>query len=141
MSCDMRAVGGPRATRVMPMASGKQQHQPEPELHGGVLAGNGSPVLWGWLIGLVVFAFVAVPISIAVRFATHPATQQLFGGRLEEASSAAYSTFWWIIAIFLFAVPVLIGWGVAKLSGRTLGIIVAILAVFFIAILIFGQLF
>ncbi len=132
---------GPRAARVMPMASGKQQHQPEPELHGGVLAGNGSPVLWGWLIGLVVFAFVAVPISIAVRFATHPATQQLFGGRLEEASSAGYSTFWWIIAIFLFAVPVLIGWGVAKLSGRTLGIIVAILAVFFIAILIFGQLF
>jgi hypothetical protein len=88
-----------------------------------------------------VFVFVAVPISIAVRFATHPATQELFGGRLEEASNAGYSTFWWIVAIFLFAVPVLIGWGVAKLSGRTLGIIVAILAVFFIAILIFGQLF
>ncbi|WP_426321131.1 hypothetical protein [Microbacterium sp. E-13] len=121
------------------MASGKQQQQAD--LRGGVLSGGGSPVLWGWLIGLVVFAFVAVPISIAVRFATHPATQQLFGGRLEEASSGGYSAFWWIVAIFLFAVPVLIGWGVAKLSGRTLAIIVGILAVFFIAILIFGQLF
>jgi hypothetical protein len=36
---------------------------------------------------------------------------------------------------------VLVGWGVAKLSGRTLAIIVGIVAVFFIAILIFGQLF
>jgi hypothetical protein len=121
------------------MASGKRQQ--ETELRGGVLSGGGSPVLWGWLIGLVVFAFVAVPISIAVRFATHPATKELFGGRLEEASSGGYSAFWWIVAVFLFAVPVLIGWGVAKLSGRTLAIIVGILAVFFIAILIFGQLF
>lgn len=121
------------------MASGKQQQ--ESELHGGVLSGNGSPALWGALLGLVVFAFVAVPISIAVRFATHPATQQLFGGRLEEASSGAYSAFWWIVAIGLFAVPFLVGWGVAKLSGRTLAIIVGILALFFIAILVLGQLF
>ncbi len=127
-----------RATRLLRMASGKQQ---EPELHGGVLSGNGSPVLWGWLIGLVVFAFVAVPISIAVRFATHPATQQLFGGRLEEAGSGAYSAFWWIVAAFLLAVPVLVGWGVAKLSGKTLGIIIGILALFFIVILVFGQIF
>ncbi|MFE5408633.1 hypothetical protein [Microbacterium sp. NPDC056569] len=123
------------------MASGKQQQKPEPELHGGVLSGGGSATLWGWLIGLVVFVFVAVPISIAVRFATHPATQQLFGGRLEDATSGAYSAFWWIVALFLFAIPVLVGWGVAKLSGRTLAIIVGIVAVFFIAILIFGQLF
>lgn len=123
------------------MASGKQQHRPETELHGGVLSGNGSPVLWGWLIGLVVFVFVAVPISIAVRFATHPATQQLFGGRLEDAGSGAYSAFWWIVALFLLAIPVLVGWGVAKLSGRTLAIIVGIIAVFFVAMLIFGQLF
>jgi len=123
------------------MASGKQQHRPEPELRGGVLAGNGSPALWGWLIGLVAFVFVAVPISIAVRFATHPATQQLFGGRLEEAGSGAYSAFWWIVTLFLLAIPVLVGWGVAKLSGRTLAIIVGVIAVFFIAILILGQLF
>jgi hypothetical protein len=124
------------------MASGKQhQHQPEPELHGGVLAGNGSPVLWGWLIGLVVFVFVAVPISIAVRFATHPATQELFGGRLEEASNAGYSTFWWIVAIFLLALPFLVGWGVAKLSGKTLAIIAGVVGLFFIVSLVLGQLF
>ncbi|WP_374975298.1 hypothetical protein ACEYYH_15920 [Microbacterium trichothecenolyticum] len=123
------------------MASGKQQQKAEPELHGGVLSGGGSSTLWGWLIGLIVFVFVAVPISIAVRFATHPATQSLFGGRLEEATSGAYSAFWWIVALFLFAIPVLVGWGVAKLSGRTLAIIVGIVALFFIAILIFGQLF
>ena len=123
------------------MASGKQQQKTEPELHGGVLSGGGSSVLWGWLIGLVVFVLVAVPISIAVRFATHPATQELFGGRLEEASSGAYSAFWWVVALFLFAIPVLVGWGVAKLSGRTLGIIVGIVALFFIAILVLGQLF
>ena len=47
--------------------------------------------LWGALIGLIVFAFVAVPISTAVAFATHPASQKLFGGRLEEASLAGYT--------------------------------------------------
>ena len=125
------------------MASGKQQqrqHQ-EPELHGGVLAGNGSPGLWGALIGLVVFVFLAVPISIAVRFATHPSTQTLFGGRLEEASTGAYVAFWWVIAIGLFAIPFLIGWAVAQRSGKTLAIIIGIVAAFFIAILILGQLF
>ena len=124
------------------MASGKQQQRhPEPELHGGVLAGNGSPGLWGALIGLIVFVFLAVPISIAVRFATHPATQQLFGGRLEEATTGAYVAFWWVVAIGLFAIPFLIGWAVAKRSGRTLAIIIGIVAAFFIAILILGQLF
>ncbi|MDW4571618.1 hypothetical protein R8Z57_02380 [Microbacterium sp. M3] len=124
------------------MASGKQQQRhSEPELHGGVLAGNGSPGLWGALIGLIVFVFLAVPISIAVRFATHPATQQLFGGRLEEATTGAYVAFWWVVAIGLFAIPFLIGWAVAKRSGRTLAIIIGIVAAFFIAILILGQLF
>ena len=124
------------------MASGKQQQRhPEPELRGGVLAGNGSPGLWGALIGLIVFVFLAVPISIAVRFATHPATQQLFGGRLEEATTGAYVAFWWVVAIGLFTIPFLIGWAVAKRSGRTLAIIIGIVAAFFIAILILGQLF
>lgn len=125
------------------MASGKQQQQrrQEPELHGGVLAGNGSPGLWGALIGLIVFVFLAVPISIAVRFATHPSTQELFGGRLEEASTGAYVAFWWVIAIGLFAIPFLIGWAVAQRSGKTLAIIIGIVAAFFIAILILGQLF
>ncbi|MCW3492138.1 hypothetical protein [Microbacterium sp. SSM24] len=115
------------------------RHDQEP--HGGVLSGNGSPGLWGALIGIIIFAFVAVPISAAVRFATHPSTQQLFGGRLEEASTTGYVVFWWIVAILLFALPFLVGWGVAKLSGKTLGIIAAILGVFFIAILIMGQLY
>jgi hypothetical protein len=115
------------------------RHDQEP--HGGVLSGNGSPGLWGALIGLIIFAFVAVPISAAVRFATHPSTQQLFGGRLEAASTTGYVLFWWIVAILLFALPFLVGWGVAKLSGKTLGIIAAIIGVFFIAILIMGQLF
>lgn len=111
------------------------------EMHGGVLSGNGSPGLWGALIGLIIFAFVAVPISAAVRFATHPATQQLFAGRLSDATQTGYVAFWWIVAILLLALPFLVGWGVAKLSGRTLGIIAGIIGVFFIAILIMGQLF
>ncbi|MDY0910653.1 hypothetical protein [Microbacterium sp. CFBP9034] len=126
------------------MASGKQQqadHYESTPGHGGVMSGNGSPGLWGALIGLIVFAFVAVPITTAVSFATHPASQQLFGGRLEEASLAGYTTFWWLVAALLLAIPFLVGFGVAKLSGKTLGIITAILAVFFIAILIFGQLY
>lgn len=110
-------------------------------MHGGVLSGNGSPGLWGALIGLIVFAFVAVPISAAVRYATHPASQQLFAGRLSEATTGGYVAFWWIVAIMLFALPFLVGWGIAKLSGKTLGIITAILALFFIAILVMGQLF
>jgi len=124
----------------MRMASGKKQQQ-EPELHGGVLSGNGSPALWGTLIGLIVFAFVAVPISAAVRFATHPMTQQLFGGRLSEATQGGYVAFWWIVAIFLLALPFLVGWGVAKLSGKTLAIIAAVVGLFFVVTLVMGQLF
>ncbi|GAA5202359.1 hypothetical protein [Microbacterium jejuense] len=121
------------------MASGNNKQ--EPELHGGVLSGNGSPALWGTLVGLIVFAFVAVPISAAVRFATHPMTQQLFGGRLSDATQGGYVAFWWIVAIFLFALPFLVGWGVAKLSGKTLGIIAAVIGLFFIVTLVMGQLF
>ncbi|MHC2999384.1 hypothetical protein [Microbacterium sp. HJ5] len=125
------------------MASGKQQasHYENTPGHGGVLSGNGSPGLWGALIGLIIFAFVAVPISAAVRFATHPSTQQLFGGRLEDATTGGYVAFWWIVALLLLALPFLVGWAVAKLSGRTLAIVGGILVLFFIAILIMGQLF
>ncbi|MGA7147401.1 MAG: hypothetical protein WBX17_02800 [Microbacterium sp.] len=125
------------------MASGKHQtdHYESTPGHGGVLSGGGSPGLWGALIGLIVFAFVAVPISAAVRYATHPSSQQLFAGRLSEATTGGYVAFWWIVAIMLLALPFLVGWGVAKLSGRTLGIITAVIVVFFIAILIMGQLF
>lgn len=115
--------------------------QDEYEPRGGVLSGNGSSTLWGVLVGLVVFVFVSVPISAAVSFATHPGTQQLFGGRLEDATTGGYVAFWWIVAIGLFAVPFLAGWGVARLSGRTLAVIGAIVALFFVAVLVLGQLF
>lgn len=105
------------------------------------MSGNGSPALWGALLGLIVFAFVAVPISAAVRFATHPLSQQLFGGRLSEATTTGYVAFWWIVAIFLLALPFLVGWGVAKLSGKTLAIIAGIVALFFVTTLVLGQLF
>ncbi|RLK52956.1 hypothetical protein [Microbacterium telephonicum] len=87
------------------------------------------------------FAFVAVPISAAVRFATHPLSQQLFGGRLEEATTGGYVTFWWIVALGLLATPLLIGWGVAKMSRNTLAVIAVIVGVFFLAVMILGQLF
>ena len=80
-------------------------------------------------------------ISAAVRFATHPMTQQLFGGRLSEATQGGYVAFWWIVAIFLLALPFLVGWGVAKLSGKTLAIIAAVVGLFFVVTLIMGQLF
>lgn len=110
-------------------------------MHGGVLSGGGSPGLWGALIGLIVFAFIAVPLSAALKYATHPASQQLFAGRLSEATTGGYVAFWWIVAIMLFALPFLIGYAVAKLSGRTLAIVGAIIVFFFIAILILGQLY
>lgn len=106
-----------------------------------MLSGNGSPGLWGALIGLITFAFVAVPLSAAFAFATNPRTQQLFGGRLEDATTSGYVTFWWIVTILLLAIPFLVGFGVAKLSGRTLAIIGAIIVAFFVAILILGQMF
>lgn len=113
----------------------------ENELRGGILSGSGSPALWGSLIGIITFAFIAFPLSAAVSFATHPRTQQLFGGRLEEASSGGYVAFWWVVALLLFAIPFLVGFGVAKLSGKTLAIIGAIVVAFFVVILILGQTF
>lgn len=116
------------------------QHD-EQDLRGGVLSGNGSPTLWGALIGIITFAFVAVPISTAVGLATHPATRELFSGRLEEATAFGYSLFWWVVAALLVSIPVLVGWGVAKLSGRTLAIIAGIVVLFFVALLVLAQIF
>ncbi|MET0736394.1 MAG: hypothetical protein ABWY55_12235 [Microbacterium sp.] len=95
--------------------------------------------LWGALSGLIVAVFIAVPLSAAFGFATHPSTQQLFAGRLSDATQGGYVAFWWIVTLMLIALPFLVGFGVAKLSGRTLAIIGAIIAVFVIAILILGQ--
>ena len=91
--------------------------------------------------GLIVFALIAVPLSAAFSFATHPSTQQLFGGRLNEASEGGYVTFWWIVTIFLFALPFLVGYGVARMSGRSLAIVGVVIVLFVGAILVLGQVF
>ncbi|GAA1995577.1 hypothetical protein GCM10009777_34850 [Microbacterium pumilum] len=110
-------------------------------MRGGVLSGGGSPGLWGALIGLIVFVFIAVPLSAAVSYATHPNSQQLFGGRLSEATTGGYVAFWWIVAIMLFALPFLVGFAVAKMSVKTIVIIAAVVILFVIAVVILGQLF
>ncbi len=102
---------------------------------------EGKSGLWGVLAGLIVAALIAVPLSAAFAFATHPNTQQLFGDRLADATSGGYATFWWIVTIFLLALPFLVGYGVAKLSAKTLAIIGGIVAIFLIAVLVLGQMF
>jgi hypothetical protein len=97
--------------------------------------------MWGALAGLIVAALIAVPLSAAFAFATHPTSQQLFGGRLEEASQGGYVAFWWIVTLLLVALPFLVGFGVARLSVRSLTIVGAIIVLFVIAILVLGQLF
>ncbi|WP_243074064.1 hypothetical protein [Microbacterium sp. SS28] len=94
--------------------------------------------LWGFLSGIIVAAFIAVPLSASFSFATHPNTQQLFSGWLSNADH--YQLFWWLVTALLVALPFLVGFAVAKLSGRTLAIVGAIIALFVIAILIVGQL-
>jgi len=97
--------------------------------------------LWGTLAGLIVAALIAIPLSAAFAFATHPHSQQLFAGRLSEATSAGYQIFWWIVTIFLVALPFLVGYAVAKLSTRTLVIVGAVVALFVIVVMILGQMF
>ncbi|AWB94395.1 hypothetical protein DCE93_00830 [Agromyces badenianii] len=102
---------------------------------------EGKSGLWGALAGLIVAALIAVPLSAAFAFATHPGTEQLFGGRLGDASPAGYSAFWWIVTVFLVALPFLVGFGVAKLSVKSLTIVGAVVVLFIIAIMVLGQLF
>jgi amino acid transporter len=97
--------------------------------------------LWGALAGVIVAAIIAVPLSAAFAFATNPHTQQLFAGRLEEATQGGYQTFWWIVTLLLLSLPFLVGFGVAKLSAKSLVIVGAIVALFIIAIMVMGQLF
>lgn len=103
--------------------------------------GGRHPDMWGWFVGLIVFALLAVPISAAFAFATNPATQQLFAGRLSDATSAGYQGFWWVVTLLLIAVPVLVGYGIARMSARALMIVGGVVVVFFIAILVLGQMF
>ncbi|WP_159603488.1 VIT1/CCC1 transporter family protein [Agromyces humi] len=102
---------------------------------------EGKSGLWGFLAGVFVFALIAVPLSAAFSFATHPNTQQLFAGRLDEMSPGGYVAFWWVVTIFLVALPFLVGYAIARLSGRSVAIVGGIIAVFVIAILVMGQMF
>jgi amino acid transporter len=102
---------------------------------------EGKSGLWGALAGLFTFALIAVPLSAAFSFATHPNTQQLFAGRLEEMGQSGYVAFWWVVTIFLLALPFLVGYAIARLSGRSLAIVGGIIALFVIAILVMGQMF
>lgn len=97
--------------------------------------------LWGGLAGLITAVLIAYPLSATVAFATHPATQRLFGGRLESASQAGYQAFWWVLALGCLALPFLVGFGIAKLSGRTLVVIGSIVVILLILVLVLGQLF
>jgi amino acid transporter len=123
-------------------SSGSRTSTQQQQYKGGVLSEDSDRHgLWGFLIGIIVAAFIAVPLASAVAFATHPATQALFGVHLKNASPGGYAAFWWLVALFLAALPFLIGFGVAKLSTRTLGIIAGIVVIFIIAFLVLGQLF
>jgi amino acid transporter len=97
--------------------------------------------LWGVLAGLIVAALIAVPLSAAFAFATHPHSQQLFAGRLSDATSGGYQTFWWVVTIFLVALPFLVGYAVAALSARTLIIVGTVVVLFLIAVVVIGQMF
>lgn len=96
---------------------------------------------WGAFAGLIVAVLIAYPLSACIAFATHPATQRLFGGRLESASQFGYQAFWWILALTCLALPFLVGFGIAKLSTRTLAVIGGIVGVLLILVVVFGQVF
>ena len=102
---------------------------------------EGKAGLWGWFAGIIVLALIAVPLSAAFAFATNPGTQQLFAGRLEDATQGGYQAFWWVVTLLLLSLPILVGYGVAKLSGKALAIVGAIVALFVIAIMVLGQVF
>jgi hypothetical protein len=107
----------------------------------GVFLENDRSSAWAWLAGLIVLVFVAVPISATLAFATHPNTQQLFAGRLSDATTGGYQAFWWIVTLLLVALPFLVGFGIAHLSSRALAIVAAIVAILVIAAVVLGQLF
>ncbi|NEN05576.1 hypothetical protein G3T36_06790 [Diaminobutyricibacter tongyongensis] len=120
--------------------STKSRQGPKQEERGLDIEG-GHRGLWGFFAGLIVAVLIAYPLSASVAFATHPATQNLFGGRLESASQGGYQAFWWIIAIMCAALPFIVGFGIAKLSNRTVGILAGVVAVFLILVIVLGQLF
>ncbi|KQX05245.1 MULTISPECIES: hypothetical protein [unclassified Leifsonia] len=107
----------------------------------GVFLSSDRSSAGAWLAGLIVLVFVAVPISASLAFATNPNTQQLFAGRLSDATTGGYQAFWWIITLLLVALPFLVGFGISHLSSRALAIVAAAVAILVIAAVVLGQLF
>ena len=97
--------------------------------------------LWGAFAGLITAVLIAYPLSACIAFATHPQTQRLFGGRLESASAGGFAAFWWVLALGCLALPFLVGFGIARLSGRAIIVMVTIVVLFLIAVLVLGQMF
>ncbi|WP_158861873.1 hypothetical protein [Leifsonia sp. AG29] len=97
--------------------------------------------MWGAFAGIITAVLIAYPLSASIAFATHPATQRLFTGRLESASQGGFAAFWWIVALACIALPFLVGFGIARMSARTLVVVGGIVAVFLILVLVLGQLF
>jgi amino acid transporter len=116
----------------------RQGPHPEETLHIGSRVGRGH---WGAFAGLIVAVLIAYPLSACIAFATHPATQKLFGGRLEAASQGGYQAFWWILALLCLSLPFIVGFGIAKLSTRTVTVIGGIVVIFLILVIVLGQLF
>ncbi|WP_308466937.1 hypothetical protein [Rathayibacter soli] len=97
--------------------------------------------VWGMLAGTITAVVIAFPLSASLSFATHPATQTLFGGRLADASRGGFLAFWWILSLLLAALPFFVGFGVARLSAKTIGAVGGIIVLLVIALLILGPLF
>ncbi|PJJ65200.1 hypothetical protein [Compostimonas suwonensis] len=96
---------------------------------------------WGVFAGVITLTIVSVPLSAAFAFATNPNTQQLFAGRLADDTQLGYSLFWWAVTILLLALPFLVGFGIASLRGKGLGIAAGIIALFVVVIVVLGRLY
>lgn len=94
--------------------------------------------MWGFFTGVVVAALIAVPLSASVAFATHPETRFLFENA-GDLSATGYAAFWWVASLFLLALPFLVGYAVARMSRKTLGIVAGIVVVFLIVLLVLAQ--
>ncbi|WP_445997019.1 hypothetical protein ACUWEX_02545 [Okibacterium fritillariae] len=102
---------------------------------------TGKEGMWGLLAGVVTGVLIALPLSASFAFATHPFSQRLFGGELADASRAGFSAFWWLLTLLFAALPFVVGFGVAKLHGRSLAILAGAVAVLVIVLVVLGQLY
>ena len=94
--------------------------------------------MWGFFAGVITAALIAVPLAAAFAFATHPETRFLFTNAV-DVSATGYATFWWVATLFLLSLPFLVGFGVARMSRKTLGILAGIVVVFLIGLLVLAQ--